>query len=327
MLETLGLDPLAEATYQLMLGEPEIDVAGIARRTGAAPEEVRAAMDRLAALSLLRRPYEDGAPARVVSPEYGLEALLAQQQAELVERQHRIEQSRAAAAALIAKFAQSHGLGSHPHVEHLDGVEAVRSRLAELVEDVTEELAAFSPGRVQTEENLNAARPLDEKLLARGVRMRTLYADSVRGHQPSAAYAAWLGARGGQTRTVAALPLRMVIFDRRSALVPANPERSDEGAVLLHGPGTVTALCALFEHVWATGMPLIESLPAEDDLLGRQEREVLRLLAQGLTDEAVAQRLGVSVRTTRRITAKIMEILGAKSRFQAGLRAAELRIL
>ncbi|MEU3609889.1 helix-turn-helix transcriptional regulator [Streptomyces sp. NPDC035033] len=327
MLEALGLDPLAEQTYQLMLSETDIDVTGIARRTGAEPGDVRAAMDRLAALSLLRGPLRDGSPVRLVNPEYGLEALLARQQAELVERQHHIERSRAAAAALVAKYAHLHGAASHPDVEHLDGAEAVRARLVGLVENVTEQLDAFSPGRVQTEANLAAARPLDERLLARGVRMRTLYVDSVRGHQPSLAYSAWLDARGGQTRTVAALPLRMIIVDRRSALVPVNPERSEEGAVLLHGPGTVAALCALFEHVWATGMPLVDPLPAEDGELGRQEREVLRLLAQGLTDEAVALRLGVSVRTTRRITAKIMEVLGAKSRFQAGLRASELGLL
>ncbi|MFG2229811.1 LuxR C-terminal-related transcriptional regulator [Streptomyces sp. NPDC048723] len=327
MLETLGLDDLSERTYQLMLADPGINVEGIARLTGASPTKVREAMDRLAALSLLRVPVNGDSPVRPVSPEYGLEALLAQQQAELMERQHQMERSRAAAAALIAKFAHLHRPATDPYIEHLDGVEAVRERLTKLTENVRDELLAFAPGRAQSKENLNAARPLDERLLGRGVRMRTLYVDSVRSHAPSVAYATWLDAHGGQTRTVATLPLRMIIADREFALVPANPERSEEGAVLLHEPGIVAALCALFEHLWATGMPLLDSLPADGEQFGRQELEILRLLALGLTDEAVALRLGVSVRTTRRITAKVMERLGVRSRFQAGLRAAELGLL
>lgn len=327
MLESLGLDELAERTYQLMLSSPAMTLDKIAHQTGADPAEVRAAMDRLASLSLLRPPVDGGSPVQVISPEYGLEALLARQQAELVERQHQIERSRAAAATLIARFAHLHGTREHPHVEHLIGVEAVRTRLAELVEHVRDELSALSPGGAQTEGNLEAAKPLDERLLERGVRLRTLYVDSVRSHPPSVEYARWLNARGGQTRTVAALPLRMIITDRTSALLPANPERSEEGAVLLRGPGTVAALCALFDHLWVTGTPLMESVPVDGEDLGRQEREVLKLLAQGLTDEAVALRLGVSLRTTRRITAKLMERLGAKSRFQAGLRVGELGLL
>jgi DNA-binding NarL/FixJ family response regulator len=94
------------------------------------------------------------------------------------------------------------------------------------------------------------------------------------------------------------------------------------GAVVLHGQGTVAALCALFEHLWQGGTPLgAPPSPDEEGLTG-QEREFLQLLGQGLTDQAIAGRLGVSHRTARRIAAALMEKLGARSRFEAGLRAA-----
>lgn len=48
-----------------------------------------------------------------------------------------------------------------------------------------------------------------------------------------------------------------------------------------------------------------------------------QLLAQGLTDEAIARRLGISDRSVRRRVAEIVDILGARSRFQAGVNAAE----
>ncbi|MFE0464551.1 LuxR C-terminal-related transcriptional regulator [Kitasatospora sp. NPDC058965] len=65
---------------------------------------------------------------------------------------------------------------------------------------------------------------------------------------------------------------------------------------------------------------------AVEGLSGRRptegEQELLTLLAQGLTDEAVAKRLEVSVRTERRMVAAVMRRLEAVGRFQAGAEAA-----
>ncbi|MBW1598593.1 response regulator transcription factor [Streptomyces sp. JJ38] len=47
------------------------------------------------------------------------------------------------------------------------------------------------------------------------------------------------------------------------------------------------------------------------------------MLVRGLTDRAVARRLGLSERTVRRMVAHLMDRLGAASRFEAGARAVE----
>jgi DNA-binding NarL/FixJ family response regulator len=60
---------------------------------------------------------------------------------------------------------------------------------------------------------------------------------------------------------------------------------------------------------------------SEPGSLGSVQRELLRLLAGGLTDEAAAWRLGISLRTTGRHMAALMSTLGAASRFQAGVQA------
>src|SRR5206468_3864766 len=57
------------------------------------------------------------------------------------------------------------------------------------------------------------------------------------------------------------------------------------------------------------------------------EIEVIWLLAQGYTDEAVAKRLGVSPRTSRRSVNSVMRRLGAHSRFQAGAYAERSGLL
>ncbi|WP_228980587.1 LuxR family transcriptional regulator [Streptomyces sp. DH12] len=54
---------------------------------------------------------------------------------------------------------------------------------------------------------------------------------------------------------------------------------------------------------------------------GAEQRELLRLLAAGLKDEAIARRLGVHVHTARRRISRLLEALDARTRFQAGARA------
>ncbi|OIJ87887.1 hypothetical protein BIV24_23915 [Streptomyces colonosanans] len=51
---------------------------------------------------------------------------------------------------------------------------------------------------------------------------------------------------------------------------------------------------------------------------------VLRALGSGATDETAARELGMSLRTCRRRVAEPLDVLGASSRFQAGVRAGEL---
>ena len=132
----------------------------------------------------------------------------------------------------------------------------------------------------------------------------------------------WLAALGGETRTVPSLPMLMVVVDRETALVPLDPADGRAGALELRSPGAVAAMSALFEHVWSIGVPWGETPPRDARGLSTQEQELLRLLADGHTDEIASRRLGVSLRTVRRMASDMMARLGARSRFEAGVRAA-----
>ncbi len=55
-----------------------------------------------------------------------------------------------------------------------------------------------------------------------------------------------------------------------------------------------------------------------------QERELPRMLAEGVTHAVVARALGVSVRTQRRMVADLSALAGASSRFELGVKAARL---
>jgi DNA-binding CsgD family transcriptional regulator/DNA-binding transcriptional ArsR family regulator len=325
MLGVLGLDAVSESVYRAMLTRPQDDVAALREHLSLSEAQMSASLDRLSELALVRAAYEREGSLRAVSPDVGIELLMARQQAELAAQQQRLETSRLAAAQLIAEYAEFKTGAARSPAQELIGLDEIRDRIETLALNLKDEIMTFAPGGGHKAESIEASKPHDERLLSRGIRMRTTYLDSVRNSQVTLDYVTWLTALGGEVRTVPELPTRMIIFDRAAALIPVSSGDSASGAVVLTGQGTLDALCALFDSVWAQARPLCappESV-RNDDGLTAQEATVLRLLAQGHTDEAIAKRLGVSPRTARRVSADLMERLDARSRFEFGVRAVQ----
>lgn len=325
MLAMLGLDKETEVVYRAMLAYPDEGVSDLAGRLALSEEQVRAALDVLSELALVRRHSEacDGR-LRAVSPDLGMEILLARQSAELAAQQQRLEASRATAAQLIAEYADLRPVATSPGVEQLVGIDQIRDRLATLSRKVTTEVMTLAPDGAHTEESVRAAQEANREVLERGVLMRTVYLDSLRNNARTLAYVNWLAEHGGRVRTTATLPTRMIIIDRSTAVIPVTSDDTAAGAVVLTGQGTITALCALFESIWAGAQPLGQAAVPDAHGLSPQEATTLRLLADGHTDDNIAKRLGVSPRTARRIATDLIERLDARSRFQAGVRAAQL---
>ncbi|WP_326700470.1 helix-turn-helix transcriptional regulator [Streptomyces sp. NBC_01754] len=328
MLDPLGLDFTAEAVYRAMLGRPGASPAEHCARLQLTADQFEGAVKVLAGLSLVR-PASGDDPRRthVVNPRLGLEMLLARQRADLAARRQQMEESEAAVAALLCQLPPTHPVAGESPVVHLDGVDHVRDFLARLHEEVEEEILTFATGGAQTEENMHASRPLNRRLLGRGVRMRTVYLDSVHNHAPTVAHVNWLSSIGAEIRTAPSLSTRMIITDHRLALVALDDQDSSLGALVVTGRGLIAALEALFEGVWDRAEPLGRAERTPERSLTRRQQETLRLLARGYTDEAIAKRLGVSPRTARRIATGLLCHLDARSRFQAGVHAAQMGYL
>ncbi|MFG3049961.1 LuxR C-terminal-related transcriptional regulator [Kitasatospora sp. NPDC048239] len=324
MLELLGLDITAEAVYREMLTDPEGGVIELCARLRLPESAVREALDRLADLTLLRASRERPGALWPVSPERGLELLLRRQEEELARRQQELVVSKAAVACAVAEYAALRSSTPVDGGERLVGLDAIQSKLEVLTARLTGECLAVMPGGAQSAASLAASRPLDEDALLRGVALRTIYQDSIRNDPESLGYARWMTGLGGKVRTAPVLPPRMLVFDRRTAVVPIDPENTRLGALCTEEPGIVASLVALFEQTWETAAPLGADRTEDTGTgLSAGERELLRLLSTGLTDDAAAKRLGVSVRTVRRQMAVLMERLAAASRFEAGLKAAQ----
>jgi DNA-binding CsgD family transcriptional regulator/DNA-binding transcriptional regulator GbsR (MarR family) len=319
MLELLGLSRVGEAVYRAMLANPRLDVGALAAETRLTERQVRSALDELADLALLAPVSGDGARRAVVSPEVGLAALLASAEEEAARRQRQIEQTRAAIAAIAAERS---AVRSSDEIRRLDGVEAVRARMAELALTATRECMSMNAGAADRPDARAASAPLNQQALDRGVMIRAVCRESFRNDPETLAHAQWLVGLGGQLRTVPTLPMPMVIVDRRIAILPLNPHDAVDGAIEVDTPGVLAASCALFEHVWATGTSFGDTAAAGDDGCLPQERALLGIVADGHTDEYAARKLGVSLRTVRRMMSDLMERLNAQSRFQAGVKAA-----
>ncbi|MDI6911447.1 helix-turn-helix transcriptional regulator [Nocardioides sp.] len=119
-------------------------------------------------------------------------------------------------------------------------------------------------------------------------------------------------------------PVQMKIVDRRYVLLQG-PFIDDEPTLMaVTAPGCLAAAW----HYWHVAMT--SSFPAEEAVAGGlsqltpRQRQVVVLLAEDTRDAAIAEALGVSVRTVRSDLAELMEALGVRSRFAAGVRVRAL---
>lgn len=319
MLEPLGFDNASESVYMAILSNPGISADRLAALLTLSRGEVDRAIAQLAELTLLQlREHDQGLYA--ISPRIGMEILLAVQQAELASFQQRVEQSRAAAARLVAEHSKAGTERDTPEIEYLSGIEAIRLRLESLSSRVDAEVMNFSPTK-QSPTDVSAGKTATLRYVGTKVRSRSIYQHSARQDPPTVEFMKWLVQQGFELRTTPVLPSRMVIFDRSVAVLPMNSSDSREGAVVLYGKPTVTAFCSLFDWIWERAIPVDLDPVRRDEVTVALEEEAVWLLAQGYTDETVAKRLSVSPRTSRRIVESMMRRLGARSRFQAGVLA------
>jgi DNA-binding CsgD family transcriptional regulator len=163
-----------------------------------------------------------------------------------------------------------------------------------------------------------AVRRADHENVRRGVRYRIVVPDTARTGD-AATRLGELVLAGADVRTVPELPGDALVIDGSIVVLPAG---TGTDTAVFRLPSVVATTAELFERIWFTAVPMTPAAPAATDL-GSRERVLLSLLSAGSTDESAAARLGVSVRTVRRMVAGLMHRLGARSRFQAGAKAAD----
>jgi DNA-binding NarL/FixJ family response regulator len=111
----------------------------------------------------------------------------------------------------------------------------------------------------------------------------------------------------------------MKIVDRRSVLLQGPVIDGEPTVMSVSSAPCLEAAWRYWEAAIASAFPAADGVATIDDLTSRQ-RQVAALLATGIGDEAIAASLGVSVRTVRSDVAALLDTLGVRSRFAAGVR-------
>ncbi|MFE2144165.1 helix-turn-helix domain-containing protein [Streptomyces sp. NPDC059456] len=297
----------------------------IAADTGVSREDAAAGVERLLRLRLLQESPGEPTTIFAVAPETAAAQLAAPVEARILRQQQQLAGIRE--ELLRAAPSYDRRRSASGALEVLDNLHVVRDALRQASERCRTEIIASQPGGgARVPEAMEEALVRDRAILERGVRMRTLYHHTARFNGPSQAYVAAASALGGEYRTAHELFGRLIVFDRETAFIPV--QDGSWGAVVIRQPSTVNYLCEIFEQTWDRATPFTAAVGQQLETVSREIHEtIVRLLAAGLKDEAIARRLGMSLRTARRHIADIMEELGAGSRFQAGVRAAERGLL
>lgn len=312
MLSALGLDHHQTAVYSALVEHGPGDLAAIEGRVGFDPGD---AVTWLEAAGLAVRAGAQGAYA-AAPPTVGLGAFAVARRQEL--RHAELEIARLAELYRAAEADRS----LNDIVEVVVGRTAITSRFAQLQATAETEVCSLvrsEPSVVPAEENT-----AESEALARGVAYRVVVERDSFERPGFLDLAAEALREGVQLRVGAAMPSRLIIVDRREALISLN-EPDPFKALVVHASGLLEALSALFESEWRAAVPLVlgaDGAPGPR-LSGEElDKSITGLLLVGLTDESVAARLGLSVRTVQRRVSALMTAVGAQTRLQLGYHAA-----
>jgi sugar-specific transcriptional regulator TrmB/DNA-binding CsgD family transcriptional regulator len=323
MLGVLGLSADEESVYRLLVGRATASAAELAVAGGLPEPATTLALRQLVERGLATR--SDGRYA-AAAPAVALGSLISERRADL----------RAAEVALVALAEEHRASAAGRTIDELfevvTGVEAIRHRFLQVLQAARSQVRTFVTApfvAVPPGEN-----PAEDAALARGVRFRALVERPSLEEPGAVAETASSLRNGVEVRVAEHLPIKLVLADADLALVPLLTSAGAEpGAVLLHRSGLLGALDALFESAWRDAYPL--QLSGEDGEDGEDglasappegltglDRKILGLLLAGLTDQAAAAQLDLSLRTLQRRLRHLMDLTGAQTRMQLGWHAA-----
>jgi DNA-binding CsgD family transcriptional regulator len=264
-------------------------------------------------------PHTPDGPAtfQPTRPDLALQGVLAGILARLAADNDRLGAGYRELTALQARL--DYNDRSSPLVEVTTSRREVLSWSQELINAAHRDwmtLETFATDMPVTDDYIVAPAPAMKK----SVRVRSIYDRAFTQSRVGTHIISSLLADGQQARVLAELPMKMQLADEICVLLPLTPTGTG-GAMLVHAQPVASALRQYFELLWERAVPYGCAAAAPDSSLTGRQREILGLLAQGLTDNAIASRLRCSTKTVRREAAAISARLGATSRFAAGVAA------
>ncbi|MGK5738752.1 helix-turn-helix domain-containing protein [Micromonospora sp. URMC 103] len=253
----------------------------------------------------------------------------------IAERERDLLRLRTHADQLAKEIRLRDGGGRHPAelVEVIEGAANLRATLVRLQREARVQIRGLD--RAPYLDNPVSGNSEETHQLAdRGLVYRVIYDQSALAI-PGRMAEIWRGIQSGERARVAShVPMKMMLCDDRLALIPAmTGGQLADAAYLVHPSSLLDAVSELFEALWERAVAINRSVVANQstgadptgderpDRLSDRDIELIGLLAGGATDERIARTLGWSVRTVHRHVHRLMAMVGAETRFQAGMEA------
>ncbi|MGW0557503.1 LuxR C-terminal-related transcriptional regulator [Streptomyces sp. NPDC002926] len=325
--EPRSLTPGTQQMYEAALRQNAATPHELGGLLGLPPAAADTVFERLRALNLLQ-PAE-GRPGAYdwCTPQVAEARTLGPLRHQLQAVQDHIDAATVEFAALreVYDAAAADEQGGEPDFLLLDAAD-VNVMLDKAATDCESDLLTAQPGGPRPVEVLNEALARDSELLARGVRMRTIYQHSARFSPATESYAERLTKAGAEIRTLNTLFPRLIVFDHRTAFIQAG---DGSAALLVRHPEVVAFMVSTFEAAWRTAIPFASAYESRRQklIVSDMQRAIARLLLREDKDAAIARHLGISERTCRQHIAKLMAQLGARNRTHLGfLLATEMSL-
>lgn len=310
--------------YVLSRKDPVARVADFATVYGGSAEEAEELAEQLLAMGLLAHDPRGGLVA--ISPDEAVARRVSPLEREMRARRSLIERRRGQLMSFLPVFEAS--LSDHQSpgpFEVIESLPAALTAIEELAAGCEDEVFTAQPGGARAADILEEAAPRDEAILRRGIRMRVLYQHTARFSPGTNVYVERISRLGGQVRTLDDRFTRMLVFDRKTAViaVPGNPN----AAAIVREPSMVAFIVDTCQRLWLIAQPFTAESSSHAEIESNLREAIVRMLTEGMTDSSIALRLGMSVRTCRRHIADLMTDLKAQSRFQAGYALAMSQLL
>ncbi|WP_040783660.1 response regulator transcription factor [Nocardia pneumoniae] len=304
-LSRLGLTAVQERVYRYLLRNPHVDPATAADQL--ALPDLPEILAQLRALGLVNGSHT------AVTPAVAVDLLV----------RHRIDGMRREFAVLTSAWDVLEELSEEHRsrrsirlIEHIPDRREAARRIRAILADEAGEIVSARPHTHRPDVlSLPVRTP---RWQASGLRSRTIVSAPAPADPELRSYARRRNALGDLHRVTSEPVKLLTVINRAVAFVQADPTEPQGGLLQLGQPGVAAVLADFFDGMWSRASDL-------DDLpLLPIEQHVLHALTAYDTDETAARSLNISVRKFRAHIADLMARLGARTRFQAALRARDL---
>lgn len=212
-------------------------------------------------------------------------------------------------------------------VQYFDDPESRHSALADIDAAARESVESLHPGPMPPDMAvLEKSLIGDAALVRRGLKVRALYPRSLLQVPKYVKYLNDLSDVGVRVRLIDHGPHDLLVVDRHTVILPGGLHEQGVSMTLVRGAVLARSYASFFEDYWLRAVPMSAGSgrgdSGDDTELSDQERTVVRLMANGYSDDRIARTLGIARRTVQRVMTKLMERLQVSSRFEVGMRLA-----